>query len=357
MKTIAQLNNGDVVELKEGDEEVLNQKEIKIVNKRQVKGHQVMWCKIDGYSILEGKEINGDTVPMEWPGKYIPIIPVLGDEINIQGKRIFMSLIRDAKDPQRMYNYWRTHATETVALVPKTPYIAEETQIEGHEKIWQDANKKNYSVLPYKYVPNVPPPQRTIQAQVPSGVVNEAEIANRDLDDTTGYYEASRGAPSNERSGKAILLRQKGSEKSGFTFIDNFRRAMIFEGKILVDLIPKIYDTERVVRLRDVEDVETFANINQVIVENGNTRILNDLSVGKYDAVVDTGPSYATKRMEAADGMIAVIQYAPGVAPYILPLVADLQDWPGKDKLTEILSKLFPLDGAEPIQPGGKPPV
>lgn len=352
-KTIAQLETGEIIELtKEVTEAKLAAAGIIVKKKREVKGHKVMWCKIDGSKILEG--------PKEFPSKYIPIVPVLGLEVNDEGKRKFRSLIYDAMDPMRMYNYWRTHATEIIALAPKAPYIGTPEQFEGFEGMWDEANVKNRSRLLYHDIPGVAKPQREKQVEVPTAVVNEANIATGDIMDTIGRYEASLGQQSNERSGRAIIARQKAGDSSTFAFIDNYTRAIVYTGKIFLDMIPRVFDNERIMRIRgkaeDSNDI-MLLHINKTIQDPATLKVItiNDLSVGEYDLVPVAGPTYQSKRQEVAASMLDFLQFVPQAAPIIAPKLAEVMDWPGAAEIAQQLAALTvkPPGG----DGGGSPPA
>lgn len=295
-----------------------------IVRERQTTCNKVKFYKVSGGEILEG--------PKEWAGKWIPIIPVLGEEVWIEGKVVLRSAIRWAKDPNRLYNWARSNAVETLALAPKQPYIGTPAMFENHEDQWDEANRTPQSRLVANFE-NGMLPQRA-QASIPdTGAIQEAMQASDDIKSTTGYFDASMGAEGNETSGRAIIARQRQSNTSTFVFTDNLRRALNYAGRILVDLIPKVYDTERVVRLLNQDGSEGWAKINEVDPITGAKA--NDVSVGKYDVVVETGPAYSTKRLEAADGMVQVVSSAPQFAPILVPEIVKNLDWPGAQEIAE----------------------
>ena len=318
-----------------------------IVREREIETHKVMQYLVDGEKLLEP--------PTEWPGRYIPIIPVYGKELVIDSEVILMGLIRFAKDPQRMYNYFRTAATETVALTPKAPYIVEEGQVEGLEDDWDNIGKSNPTHLKYKYVPNVPPPSRQLVTQTAIGEITESNLANDEMKATTSLHDASMGARSNEVSGKAILARQREGDVANFHFHDNLKRAVKFCGDILLDLIPRIYDTERQIVITNEMDEEEMITFNQseVDIATGETIIINDLSSGRYKAVVTAGPSFTTQRIEAAESMLDFVRTAPNTAAFVMDLIAEVQDWPGALKIAKRLKKLLPpgIDDDGPAQP------
>lgn len=319
-----------------------------IIKERAVKSWQVTQYIVSGYEVLEG--------PIKWDGQYIPIIPVLGKELVVDGKTIYRGVIRNAKDSQRAYNYWRSMATETVALQPRAPYLATTQQVAGYEDIWKNANRKSYSYLPYNSTGD-PIPQRQFPASIPQGAFTEAQVAVDDMKATTGIYDASLGNRSNETSGKAIIARQREGDVGTFPFHDNLSRAIQHGGRILVEMIPKTYDTARVERIRNEDGTDKLIPINQGgIGKDGIPFILNDITVGKYDVVVEAGPSYSTQRQEAAESIVAFMQALPGQAPLMADIAAKNMDWPEADKIAQRLRKTLPQGIAEPEEGEGQPP-
>lgn len=295
-----------------------------VLRRRKIKTHKIMWYKITGSEILDKKE---------WPGKDIPIIEVVGHSISLEGKTYKKSLTDDAQDNNRMYNTWLTSLTEKATLSPKAPFMVTQSQIQGHEKQWQEANIKNFPYLIYN---GVNPPQRVVAPPIDSAALQMLQIADNDIKDCLGMYEASVGQVSNERSGKAILARSARSDQAISSFPDNLRRAKAETKKQLIDLIPKIYDNERVIRLRKSDDL---VRINmEVMGNNGEPIIINDLSKGRYDVRVksDITPS---RRQQIADNMLSAMQYAPAYADLILPLVFKYTDAPGAEEITQAIQQ------------------
>jgi hypothetical protein len=314
---------------------------IEVIRTREVDVPKVYWCKINGVEVLDEKE---------WPGKYIPIVPVLGDEIMLDGERMLCGLVRFARDPQRMYNYWATAEAEMIALAPKAPFIGAAGQFEGYERQWLQANTRNQPYLEYKPTSvggqPMPPPQRqTFEPPIQAMSMLRMQSAD-DLKATTGIYDASLGARSNEQSGRAILARQKEGDVANFHYADNLARAIKRLGRILVDLIPKIYDAPRVLRIIGKEEEERIVAINQPTVEKGVMRIY-DLAVGKYDVTVSVGPSYSTKRQEAVASMMELSQAYPPLMQVAGDLMVKNMDWPGAQQIAERLRKVLPANLAE----------
>jgi hypothetical protein len=300
--------------------------------------------------IMTGAEI---LKTVEWAGKYIPIVAVYGDEVNDEdGKRHFRSLIRDAKSAQQMFNYWRTTTTELIALAPKAPWVGEERSF-SIDPNWDIANQTSLSKL---MVPDgAQIPQRQPFSGVPAGALQEALNANDDMKAIIGIYDASLGARSNETSGVAINARQREGDVSTFHFIDNLSRAIRHGGRILLDLIPKVYSTERIVRIlgedlspASVQSVQ-IAPTGQSVTEqpdpmSGVVSAVYDLTAGKYDLTVSAGPSFTTRREEVRLTMMEAAQSGGEVvASVLIPHIAKLMDIPDADKIgEELAAKLNP---------------
>ncbi|MDB5439745.1 MAG: hypothetical protein JWM33_2172 [Caulobacteraceae bacterium] len=296
---------------------------------RSVRSHKVTQRLLTGAEVLE---------TVDWAGKFIPIVPVYGDEVNLEGKRHFRSLVRDAKDPQRMVNYWRTTATELVALAPKAPFIGPKGAFATDAGKWETANSASHAYIEYD---GGIPPQRQAFAGVPAGALQEALSASDDIKAIVGMYDASLGARSNETSGAAITARKIEGDTSTFHFIDNLSRAIRHGGRILVDLIPRVYNTERVIRVLGADGEAQAVPLKTSVGVAGVERIY-DLGVGKYDLTVDAGPSFTTKRVEAAEQMSQLIRAYPPAAPVIGDLLAKNLDWPGADEIAKRLRLLLP---------------
>ncbi len=335
------------VEMDEGiTPEQLEVNGFNVLKQKTVKASRIKYAKISGHEVIA----EGD-----WAGNDIPVIEVLGDSFNVSGKIYKNSLINDGKDPQMAYNFWLTHATETVSLAPKAPYIVTPNEIKGFESMWNDANIKNY---PYLLVnaQGGNKPRREPPPQMPSGSAAMLQLSAGDIQDSIGMYDSSFGERSNERSGVAIQQRANRSDFGTYHFTDNFRRAIMESTKQLIDLIPKIYDTEQIIRILGENGEDSLININTTIIDvaTGQKKIINDLSIGKYDVVAEVG-MYSTRRQEALDMMAKTMQSAPNVAPLMLDLVFKYADWEGADEIKKRLeANMQTLLGGQP--PQGKSP-
>jgi hypothetical protein len=317
----------------------------KPIRTREADRKKVKWCKINGYDILEQRE---------WAGAYIPVVRVVGNEFEVDGRMYVSGLVRNAKDAQRMYNYWVSQEAEMLALAPKAPFIGYGGQFEGYEQQWKTANTNNWPYLEVN--PDVtdgqgavlPLPQRAQPPMASSGLLQAKAGAAEDIKSATGQYNASLGMTSNERSGKAILARQREGDIGTYHYVDNLARAIRHIGRQLVDLIPKIYDTERIARIigEDGEPDTVRMNpmqeepVKRIVDQEGNLieKIYNP-SVGKYDVRVITGPGYATKRQEALESMAQLLQGNPQLWSVAGDLFVKNMDWPGAQDLAKRFKK------------------
>jgi len=353
-REIVALSDGQVVEASvyQKQKAMFDALGVSIVGRpRRVASHKVTQRILTGAEVLE---------TVEWAGRFIPIVPVYGEELHVDGRRRLRGLVRDAKDPQRMFNYWRTTSTELVALAPKTPFIGRKGAFETDSAKWATANTQTHAYIEYD---GPEPPMRQGFAGPPAGAMAEAANAADDMKSIMGLYDASLGAPSNETSGKAILMRQREGDVSTFHYVDNLNRAMRHAGRILLDLIPKVYSTPRVVRVLGPDGQARAVPVNHPGAGQGRglgqadptgqlrqVEKIYDLTVGKYDLTVRSGPSFTSRREEAANQMLELIRAYPAAAPVIGDLLAKNLDWPGADEVAQRLQAMLPAQarGADP---------
>ena len=310
---------------------------VKVVKEREVIGHKLTRRIISGAEVLEDDP---------WPSELIPICPVWGEEIinPKDGRRYVRSMIRDARDPQTMFNFWRSATTELVALAPRAPWVIEEGAIpKGQEEIWATANSRSHPYL--LHTRGTLPPQRQAFAGIPAGALQEALNASDDMKAITGIHDAGLGAKSNETSGKAILARQKESDVSNFHFIDNLSRAIQYAGRVLVDIIPSVYNARETMRILGADQKEKVIRLVsgelQPDKQSGNEK-LYDLNVGKYDVTVKAGPSFASQREETREALIEIMRQVPGAGAVIGDIVMEHMDFQNADKVAKRLHRLLP---------------
>ena len=315
---------------------------------RDVDRRKVMWMKTNGFDVLDERE---------WPGKWIPVVRVIGNEWEVDGRLYISGLVRNAKDAQRMYNYWTSQEAEMLALAPKAPFIGYGGQFEGYELQWKTANTTNWPYLEVN--PDVtdgagnvlPLPQRAPPPLPQTGLIQAKMGAGEDIKATTGQYDASLGQQGNERSAKAIIAREKQGDVGTYHYVDNLARAIRHITRQIVDLIPKIYDTQRIARIigadgevsmvkfnpsqpepvKEIRDMQTGALIEKVY----------NPGVGTYDVMVTTGPGYMTKRQEALDAMGQILQTNPQLWSVAGDLFIKNMDWPGAQEMAERFKKIL----------------
>jgi hypothetical protein len=320
---------------------------VKPVRSREVDAKRVKWCKTNGYEMLEEQD---------WIGKWIPVVRVIGNEFEVDGRIYISGLVRNAKDAQRMYNYWVSQEAEMLALAPKAPFIGYGGQFEGYETQWKTANTQNWPYLEVN--PDVtdgngavlPLPQRAAPPLPQTGLIQAKMGASDDIKSTTGQYDTSLGATSNERSGKAIMARERQSDTGTYHYVDNLARAVRHVTRQIVDMIPKIYDTQRVARIIGVDGDTDMVKIDPTqpepvkkIVDHQGIEIdkIYNPSVGKYDVVVTTGPSYMTKRQEALDAMGMILQSNPQLWQVAGDLFIKNMDWPGAQEMAQRFARVI----------------
>jgi hypothetical protein len=332
-KTLYALIDGTTTE--DGDQLIENYELDKETGKpkdRKVNTYKIYRYKLDGAEIIEDKK--------EWPSKFWPVVPVNGKEITVDGKVYRRGITKTAMDPQRMYDYYASAATEGFALTSKAKTYVTPEMIAGHEKQWNDPS----GVYPYKLVNAIDPsdpksiawPQDVPPPQASSAILAGLSQAADDIRTTTGRQLASLGAPSNETSGVAIQKRQTEGDVGDFAYTDNLDIAFCRVGEIILDLFPTIYDTRRTIRTLGEDGITTAEetiNDPKNIAEAGDDPLserglANDMAEGKYEVIVDVGPSYTTQRQEAAALYGTIVQAMPQLLGTIGDIFLRNQDVP-----------------------------
>jgi len=331
--------------------EVMDMAGIYEVSRRKTFRKSIKWCKLTAMEVLEEGT---------WAGKYIPIVPTYGQQCVVDNKRKKFGLVRMAKDPQRMYNFWQTSMTESVALAPRAKWIMAEGQDEGHEAEWAGANNTSYAYLRYKMTDingqPAPPPIRQAPEQPPAAIMAAAQSITQDLQAVVGIADPNQ-LPSGNISGKALQGQQQQIDMTNFHYYDNLTRSIAHTGRIILDLIPKIYSGERVMRIIGDDGKPELTTINQKTGqqdENGIEMILNDVTIGEYDVVMETGPGYNTKRQEAVDSMMTLLAADRNLMAQAGDLIFRNMDFPGAEVIADRLAAVNPLaqiDDKSPIPP------
>lgn len=352
-------------------DQMLKDGRVRILNERDSVRRQVKWALINGVDILDG---NADrTAGRDLPGSYIPVVPVIGEELIVNGKRDLRGMVRDAISPQRAYNFWISSITEKIALSTKAPIIAAFGQLEGHEEKWNNANHRNYPYLEYNAMDVsgnlVPAPQRAAYDPDISAALQMTMQADRDLKSVIGMFDAAQER-SPEQSGKAILARQRQGEEGTSHFLDNLSRAIEHTGRILLEWIPIYYDAPRMLRINGLDDqprnvmvhagqeqaaLDALQRMDADLRDNIMSGRPFDLGVGRYDVTISVGPSYQSRRQESVEALLSLIQSEPQVLPWVADVLVENMDWPGARQLANRLKKLVPPQAQDDA--GGKPSI
>jgi hypothetical protein len=324
---------------------------------RQVTRQQVEWFKILGNRAVERRE---------WPGKYLPVVRVVGEDSVIEGRLDRKGHVRALRDPQRMYNYWTSAAVEAVALQSKVPWIGPVEAFEGRENIWERANRENFAFLAYNGRDEngqpIPAPTRPEPPQMAQAYISGMQIASQEMQSVTGQFQAQQGREGNETSGKAINARQRQSDTATYHYVDNLAIGIRYTGRIILDLIPKIYDTPRMLRVigedgtnslvsLDPSQAKDYAKQRKAHAEAAEQIVINP-TVGTYDVQADIGPAYATRRQEAFNAIVQVLQGAPTLINSIGDLLFKNSDFPAADEIADRMRRMVPAaltgDGPTP---------
>lgn len=322
-----------------------------IVQTRRAQMPTVYWAKICGYQVLE---------QTTWLGNSIPLVKVTGEErLTDDGQLDYTGVVRHAKDPQYAYNLWASAEAEAIALAPKSPWVLAEGQQEGYEHLWATANTQNHAFLPYRPLTiggvAAPPPQRQSLEPPVQAIAQARVLAAQDLQHTTGIYAPQLGqqGPPGEAAATVLQQRQQG-QMGNLHYLDNLRRSVRRVGQILVELLPKLYDGRRVLRILGQDDALKQVRLNEPYMDPQTGKpVLYDFSTGRYDVVVNAGPGYATKRQEAVGVLMTLTQALPQTMQFASDILVKNLDMPGSKALADRLHKLLPpeLQEGEDGQP------
>ena len=357
----------NIFTIEESQYETRSQPGDEVVEEKEVKRNQVKWGIMTAGGFVEGPYD-------DWPISDIPIIMEKGKEVNVSGQSKTRGMVRFAKSPMQMYHFWSTATTEAVALAPKAPYLVTPTMIAKFQSQWDQAPNKNFFYLLFEPDAKSPGgPRREPAPQLSSAYANEMMRMEHDIMSAMGIYNASLGDQGDEKSGKAIIARQRQGSIGSFPFTDRFGEALTRSTKIILKLMPFVYDTERVIRILGEDGVEKIVPINaspngqamqQVKgqVREGDlsfnpevSEYINDITVGKYDVVVTIGPSYNTQRQETAAMLLDLIASVPQIGIAAAPILIKNLDIPGSEELLKIVKKMIP-PGIRELDAGEDPP-
>ena len=343
-KTIARLKDGQTVNITDMPKRQLDQlKSLGMIEAtREAKGYKVTM------DLVSGQDILAETY--ECPCKWIPLVPVVGVEIPLEQGVYRHGLIRFQREPQQLYNYFMSVAAESLGQQPKAPYMAKASAIGKYKNMWDNAN---VSPTPYLLYDGDEAPQRVAPPPLPAGLIQMAQMMEDSQKSTTGQFDAALGARSNETSGVAIQGRIEQGNQATSHFVDNLEHSLEHTGRILLDMIPKIYDTARTLKMKADDGTETEAQINQpTIGVDGTPMMINDLSQMKFSSVrVIMGPSYASRRAEAVQALTQLSQAVPAIGELGGDIIVRNMDFEGSEEMADRLRAVLPPQVVQATDP------
>lgn len=312
------------------------------ISQSMVETRKVIWQKMTGAEILE---------ETDFPSQYVPLVPVVGDEIWIEGKRYLCGMVRKQMDAQRFHNYTISQLAETIALQPKAPFIAAKEAIEGNEFAWRNANAGTASYLPYNHLDSegneIPKPERQAPPAMSQGWAELLQYSNNAMESAIGMFKANLGQQGNETSGRAIRARQMEGDTANFHYVDNMSRSIEQLGRIIVDMIPKVIKESVQARILGEDGKQDFVQIEPNMREpvkkdkTGKVIAINP-GVGNYDVRVKAGPSFTSIREEAAQNIVDITQGNPQLGAALAPMLMKMRDMPEGDKAYKVALALLP---------------
>ena len=346
-KTLLLLSDGRTVDQAEVDGAQASQLQaegVTIERKRTVKTHKVVMSIVSG-----AEEIDG---PHESVFSRIPIVPVYANRHFIEGKWVWCGMVRFSRDPQKLLNYNFTTMQEVLAKQHKATPIVTPKMLEGNG-VKSGWDKSNAIDVPYLMItPDSQQPQGPYYLNPPpihAAFAQSGQMSIDMLKASDGIFDASVGARSNETSGKAIMARQQEGDTATFDYQDALNFGIQSTGEILLSALPKVYDTPRSMRVLGKDGAEDFVQLYQPTPDG---KVLNDLSAGKYDATVTTGPSYDTQRMEFVDALVRITDGDPAAKAIVGDLIVGSMDFPKAEEAAERWKLMLPAPIQQQMQKG-----
>ncbi len=338
---LCELPDGSTQLYSEIDPKLLNS----VVQERIVKVPRVHWDLISGVGRIKTK--SGEPMHRVWKGKIIPLIPVIGNQMELDGELLLVGMVRYSRESQRMFNYAYSTMVEAIALSPKAPWVAEFDQIKEFEDVYARSNSEPVAFLPYRMRTQeglqAPPPQRQHVEPAIGAFVDLLKLADQNLKATFSIYEAALGERGPQESGIAINSRKLETDVATYDWIDNFTRALHLLGLALNELLPHYYNGKgRIVQIIREDLTTKSVTLNQMHQGEDGQDTIYDLSKGKFGIQISTGPSFSTRRQEAAHSMLEMAKVYPPLMQIAGPTIVKSFDWPGKDAIAAQLEKAMP---------------
>lgn len=296
---------------------------------------------------LSGSEVLEET---EFPSSWIGMVPVIGYETYVDGKRYLCGLTRRLRDSQIDYNFQRSAGTESIALQPKAPLLTPIEAMVGHEEHYANLNSGNPALLPFNAYDGegrpIPKPERVRPPDLPTSYIQGAQQALSDMEAAIGMLRTSGDAPPASASGRALRERAISADTATFHFPDNQSTSIEQVGRIIVSGFSRIYDTRRVVRIigedGNHDAVTVDPEMPQAVERRGGKVVAVNFNVGEYDVRIKTGPSYTSQRESAAEGIEQILSAAPQFTAVLGPQLVKLRDFPDADKTARMMVATLP---------------
>lgn len=317
-----------------------------ILRERDTTTCEIKWCKFNAVKVLEETDV---------PGEWIPVVKVIGEEFDVNGKLVLSGVIRDAKDPQRMYNYQASKEAEAIAIAPSAPWLVAAGQIEKYKAEWQNPNS-----LVLRYDPKdvagtaVPAPSRITAEPAIQAITESRKMAAEDMKATTGIYDPSLGNKSNETSGIAIGQRQQQADTSNFHYVDNLTISITHGCRIMLAWIPYYYSAKKMVRIIGEDETPKVIRLQDELKADGVTKKYN-LSVGKYDVICKADRSFDSKKEQASQQLLDLSKAIPQLGMIAPDLIIRGLNIPYGDELAKRAQKALPPQLQD--QPEGQQPI
>lgn len=287
------------------------------------------------FQLLSGDDILEEIT--DYPCRYIPIIPVVGEEVATNDGLYRQGIVRKMREPQKFYNYMMSIGMEQLSQSVKSPFLVTNEMIKYNEADWRNAYTNSKPFLAYQpdqFAPGAKP-ERILPPTQHRDTLQVAQMFMGDMSNAAGLHEDSLGKETNAKSGKAIEARQRGGIIATNVFGDNLGYSIRHEGRILLSMIQNIYTENRRIRVISAEEKEAFVDINKAgLMNNGRDRIIvNDMTRGEFEVRAEAGPSFGAVKQESLQALMQLVQLNPQMMPFIIPEIVKMMEVPNQESL------------------------
>lgn len=285
---------------------------VRIEDKRPSKKHKIMHYKLAGDYILDESEFPSDQLPL--------IFVDQNSYYDKNGKQICRSFFGDCKDTQRYINYLRTQSAYILKVSRYDQFMGSKKNVAGMDtqRNWRDP-AATQGMITYDESPNGHKPEQIRPPELSASLLTQYQLAIEDLYTSTGLYPTRMGQQGNEVSAVAINARTRQGSYSTSIAFNSINRAIATGGEVVNEMIPRVYDSERVIALMTPDEGMKNITINKQADEYGEL-IENDIRKGTYEVRLNPGPSFEGQKQQALESLQQVLQ----ADPQAFALIADL---------------------------------